>query len=173
MSNDTRPQEGEARGPSTEVLGQPVLAFPELLNGEAVVFETVQRIPVLVFVTGAVFIIIPPFVLAPLALVSIAYFWWLSKDGRIVLTNFRLLIFRKRALGGYVLDSIPLPRIKLVTTWTHTLNLLVEHKTIDVVIEGSLLPKAKCAFVKNAKQLIRKLEHQKSAVSNPGPAQAQ
>lgn len=153
-----------------EAIGQPASAFPELLDDEKIILETGQGIPVLVLVAAAIFMLTPPFVLGPLVLILIGYLWWRLKDGRLVLTNLRLLIFQKKATGGYVLDSIPLNRIKLASTIGATMKdpryLFVENKTIEIYIEGNLLPKAKCPFVKNAKHLIRELEIQKSAANN-------
>jgi hypothetical protein len=150
-----------------EVLAQPVSTFPDLQSGEVICFETTQGIPVILFLACTALTVFPPFIFGTLVLV---YTWWNFRDGRFVLTNYRLIVFKKKAFGGWALDSIPLTRIKRIVdvgALTKPIrSMLIEHKSIGVYIEGSLMPKAKYAFVKDAKELIRRFEHEKATVVN-------
>lgn len=151
-----------------EILAQPASAFPDLQSGETILFETTQGLPWLLLVACAALTIFPPFILGALV---IAYTWWNFKDGRFVLTNHRFIIFKKKVFGGWTLDSIPLERIKRivdVNALTKPIrSLLIEHKSIGVYVEGSLMPIVKYAFVRNAKQLIKRFEQERTAVNNP------
>lgn len=123
-----------------EILEQKVSAFPDLLTGESIIFETGQGIPPLAIAAAIILTVMPPFILGVLAL---ALVWWIFKDGRVVLTNVRLLIFRKTAFGGYLLDSIPLIRIKHVSRMSMDfMHLLSRLSKIQVFGVDSLLPKA-------------------------------
>jgi hypothetical protein len=150
-----------------EILAQPASAFPDLQSGEMILFETTQGLPRLLFAACTALTIFPPFILGALVL---TYTWWNFKDGRFVLTNHRLIIFKKKVLGGWSLDSIPLERIKRIVDVNALSkpirNLLIEHKSIGVCVEGSLMPIVRYAFVRNAKQLIKRFEYERTAVNH-------
>ena len=127
-----------------EVLVQPASTFPDLQTGEVILFETTQGIPVMLFLACAALTVFPPFIFGALVL---AYTWWNFRDGRFVLTNYRLIIFKKKVFRGWALDSIPLERIKKIVDVNALSkpirNILIENKSIGVYIEGSLMPKVK------------------------------
>lgn len=144
-----------------ELLGQKATSFPQLLEGESILFETGQSIPPLLWLGFIVLTIVPPFFIGPLLL---GLTWWSFNGTRIVLTNKRFVSHRRTFWGTSFVYSIPIARVKVIDRLnTDIIHLLSGVSRVSVTLEGTLLRATKISCVRNAKELIRQFNTLKAA----------